>query len=38
MCSKNDKKIELPNISDGYSATNVMKFDISNDTQKTFAM
>ena len=28
------KKIELSNISDAYSATNTMKFDISNDTQK----
>ena len=28
------KKIELSNISDVYSATNLMKFDISNDTQK----
>ena len=28
------KKIELLNISDAYSATNMMKFDISNDTQK----
>ena len=28
------KKIELSNISDAYSATNMMKFDISNDTQK----
>ena len=34
MRSKNDKKIELSNISDTYSATNMMKFDISNDTQK----
>ena len=28
------KKIELSNISDAYSATNMMKFDISNNTQK----
>ena len=28
------KKIKLSNISDAYSATNMMKFDISNDTQK----
>ena len=28
------KKIELLNISDKYNATNMMKFDISNDTQK----
>ena len=28
------KNIELSNISDAYSATNMMKFDISNDTQK----
>ena len=28
------KKIKLSNISDSYSATNMMKFDISNDTQK----
>ena len=34
MRSKNDKKIELSNISNAYSATNMMKFDISNDTQK----
>ena len=34
MRSKNDKKIELSNISDAYSATNMIKFNISNDTQK----
>ena len=28
------KNIELSNISDAYSATNTMKFDIYNDTQK----
>ena len=28
------RKIELSNISDAYSAKNMMKFDISNDTQK----
>ena len=26
------KNVELSNISDAYSATNMMKFDISNDT------
>ena len=30
------KKFELSNLSDAYSATNMMKFDISNDTQKYF--
>ena len=34
MRSKNDKKIELSNISDAYSATNMIKFNISNNTQK----
>ena len=34
MRSNNDKKIELSNISDAYSTTNMMKFDISNDTQQ----
>ena len=28
------KKIELLNISDAYSSTNMMKFNISNNTQK----
>ena len=28
------KKIVLSNISDAYTTTNMMKFDISNDTQK----
>ena len=28
------KSIEVANISDAYSATNTMKFDTSNDTQK----
>ena len=28
------KKIELSNTSDAYSATNLMKFDISSNTQK----
>ena len=28
------KKIELSNISDAYSATNMMKFNISNSTEK----
>ena len=28
------KNIDLSNISDAYSATNTMKFDINNDTQK----
>ena len=28
------KKIKLSNISDAYSARNMMKFNISNDTQK----
>ena len=35
MRSKNDKKIKLSNISDAYSAANMVKFNISNDT---FAM
>ena len=34
MRSKNDKKIELSNITGAYSATNMVKFDISNNTQK----
>ena len=34
MRSKNDKKIKLSNILDAYCATNMMKFDISNYTQK----
>ena len=34
MRSKNDKKIKLSNISDAYSAANMVKFNISNDTQK----
>ena len=34
MRSKNDKKIELSNISDAYSAANTMKFDISDNTEK----
>ena len=34
MHSKDDKKIEVSNILDAYSATNMMKFDILNDTQK----
>ena len=28
------KSVELGNISDAYNATNTMKFDTSNDTQK----
>ena len=28
------KNIELSNVSDAYSVTNTMKFDINNDTQK----
>ena len=34
MCGKNDKITKLSNISDAYSTTNMMKFDISNNTQK----
>ena len=34
MRDKNDKNIELSNISDACSATSTMKLDINNDTQK----
>ena len=34
MRGKNSKNIELPNIFDAHSATNTMKFNIKNDTEK----